>query len=475
MQKIQFSNLILPTLNRNIPSFLQSNSPFFHLPFKSKMKSNFFQTISTNKIYTLPALSNTIRLYSLIPFNFLYSLNSLNSINYIQSKTQNSYISNWRSLRQFKLLSYSTSSDDDHIQKTLLIPNKAFYKFIEDSDPSSFSKQVTQLLERIKSLQENKQTNEDFLKDEDIEIQEIAKEELKQINDSLKILNDELCRCIILDNLKLDSEVKGIILEIKPGAGGDEAALFAGDLLEMYERLSRKYRWKWSVMHLSSGDKMDNSKSVKSVCVNIDGIDTWRILRHDSGVHRVQRVPKTETMGRVHTSTATVSIVPQMDMVDIKINPKDLRIDTFRAQGAGGQHVNTTDSAVRIVHLPTGIQAECQAERSQPRNKEMAMRTLISRLYDYELKLFNEKKKSFKAKLGSGDRSEKIRTYNVPQQRVTDHRIQESVIDLESFLLGEYHENWSQKLDEHEIQTVFNDNFPNDIIFDQIEKRRQKS
>jgi len=385
------------------------------------------------------------------------------------------------------VLHYSTASEKPIPEYfTMLQPNKAFFHYLEEQQLNQntqefthktlpLAKQVNILQERMRALKEQLETNESFLKDEeDPDILQLATEEIKSVTQNLTELDNELCRTVILENLKEEQQINGVILEIKPAAGGDEAALFAADLLDMYEKLARRNRWKWTIAHLNSGDGVDTSKSVKSVTVNVEGQEVWETMRHETGVHRVQRVPKTETMGRVHTSTVTVAVIPQMDAADIKINPKDLRIDTFRAQGAGGQHVNTTDSAVRIVHLPSGVQAECQAERSQGKNKDAAMKVLISRLKELEARDLHKKQNVFKAKRGSGDRSEKIRTYNYPQQRITDHRVGESFSDFDNFLQGAYHEDLRHKLDEHEIVSTFHDIFPSDVIFEHMQKRKKK-
>ncbi|KAJ2742279.1 Peptide chain release factor 1, mitochondrial [Coemansia sp. BCRC 34301] len=231
---------------------------------------------------------------------------------------------------------------------------------------------------------------------------------------------------------KDQAESGGAILEIRAGTGGDEASLFSGELLRMYERHSQLRGWKFNIMtSIEEGDK------VKEAVVEVSGRGVFGALMFESGVHRVQRVPATETQGRVHTSTVTVAVLPQATDVHIEVRESDLRIDVFRASGKGGQHVNTTDSAVRITHIPTGIAIENQQERSQLRNKEKAMQILRARLYDMERqKLDKERRASRNRLIGTGDRSEKCRTYNFAQNRVTDHRINLSLYDLEGILSG---------------------------------------
>ena len=269
---------------------------------------------------------------------------------------------------------------------------------------------------------------EELMKDP--EMKELAEEEARENREQLPKLEEELKILLIP---KDPDDDKNIICEIRGGAGGDEAALFAGTLFRMYSMYAERKHWKLEVLN----ENETGLGGYKEISFMISGKGAYSRLKYESGVHRVQRVPETEASGRIHTSTATVAVLPVVDDVQININPADIKLEVFRASGAGGQHVNKTSSAVRLIHIPTGTVAECQTERSQTQNREYAMKLLQSRLYEKERQERDSKLASErKSQIGSGDRSEKIRTYNYPQGRITDHRIGLSIYQMEDFLNG---------------------------------------
>ena len=281
--------------------------------------------------------------------------------------------------------------------------------------------------EQAAALAEKEDLNEML---SDPEMKEIAAEELRAIDAKLPKLEHQIKMALIP---KDEDDAKNAILEIRAGTGGDEAALFAADLFGMFKGFAGVQGWKFEVVEASESD----IGGYKEIICEVTGRNVFQRLKYESGTHRVQRVPKTESQGRIHTSAATVAVLPEAEEAEVDIQDKDLRIDTYRSQGAGGQHVNTTDSAVRITHLPTGTVVEMQEERSQHKNKAKAMKILASRIYDQQRqKLADERAEERKSQVGSGDRSERIRTYNYPQGRVTDHRINLTLHRLDEVISG---------------------------------------
>jgi peptide chain release factor 1 len=283
-----------------------------------------------------------------------------------------------------------------------------------------------------KDIRKQIQGNGELIEEgEDQEIVEIASAENEELKPQLEELEEQIKMKLIP---KDPDDSKNVIVEIRAGTGGDEAAIFAGDLFEMYRKYADTRGWKQSILTLSESEK----GGFKEIVFSLEGESVYGKMKYESGVHRVQRVPETETQGRVHTSAATVAVLPEAQEVDIDINQSDLRIDTFRASGAGGQHVNKTDSAIRITHEPTGVVVECQQERSQHQNKAKAMVMLRSKLYELEEeRLQKERAEERKSQVSTGDRSAKIRTYNYPQSRVTDHRINLTLYNLDDIVNGD--------------------------------------
>ena len=313
------------------------------------------------------------------------------------------------------------------------------------SDPETYAKlakeqkEIAAVVEAYRRYMEYQRTADEahaLLEDgtEDPEFKEMLREELEEAKSAMESIEEEL-KILLLPRDPNDE--KNVIVEIRGGAGGDEAALFAYNLFRMYSMYAESKRWKIEVANINE----TGIGGIKEVSFIIEGDGAYSRLKFESGVHRVQRVPETEASGRIHTSTVTVAVLPEMDEVDFEINPADLQIDTFRSSGAGGQHVNKTESAIRITHLPTGTVVECQDERSQHKNRERAMKILASRLYEEEQRKQMESiAAERKSQVGTGDRSERIRTYNFPQGRVTDHRIGLTLYKIEQIMNGDLDE-----------------------------------
>ena len=306
-------------------------------------------------------------------------------------------------------------------------------QFAEKSKEYSDINEIIDIAKKYISFENDKKELEKILNDQtsDDELKKMADVELNDLNLHHEI-NEKKLKLFLLP--KDEADKKNAIIEIRAGTGGLEASLFASDLFKMYEKVSHKKKWSLELISISRSD----AGGLKEVIASIKGSNIYSTLKYESGVHRVQRVPDTETQGRVHTSAATVAVLPEAEEVDLKINDADLRVDVFRAGGPGGQSVNTTDSAVRITHLPTGLSVSQQDEKSQHKNKAKGMKILRARLYEYERsRIEQERSQDRKTKIGTGDRSERIRTYNFPQGRVTDHRINLTLHKLDQFLEGE--------------------------------------
>jgi len=327
-------------------------------------------------------------------------------------------------------------------------------KFAEKSKEYADLNEVIKEAQEYCSFENGKRELEKIINDNnsDREMSELAQSELTSLIKKNE-RNEKKIKLFLLP--KDDADSKNAIIEIRAGTGGLEASLFASDLFKMYEKVSNEKKWILEIITISKSD----AGGLKEVIALIKGKNIYSSLKYESGVHRVQRVPDTETQGRVHTSAATVAVLPEAEEVDVKIEDKDLRIDVFRSSGPGGQSVNTTDSAVRITHLPTGIVVSQQDEKSQIRNKEKGLKILRSRIYEFERrKRDEERSKDRKSKIGTGDRSERIRTYNWPQNRVTDHRINLTINKLTEFMQGEIFdemiENLSLQAQEEELKNI---------------------
>ena len=343
-------------------------------------------------------------------------------------------------LEKFKLIENSLNNMNNIDSNELIKLNREY----SDLRP------IVEKIQEYNDLQKDILNLNELVKDNDLEISKIAETELIEKKIQIKDLEQELLKLLIP---KDENDSKNSILEIRAGTGGDEASLFASDLLNMYQRYADLNSWKFDILSISE----TGLKGVKEAICNISGLNVFSKLKFESGVHRVQRVPTTESSGRVHTSAATVAVLPEAEEVDIEVLDKDLRIDVFRSSGPGGQSVNTTDSAVRITHIPTGIVVSQQDEKSQHKNKAKALKILRSRLLDNQIQEKNkERSEQRKNQVGSGDRSERIRTYNFPQGRVSDHRINLTLYNLSEILEGKIDELINPLIAEEESTKLAN-------------------
>ena len=312
-------------------------------------------------------------------------------------------------------------------------------------------KPIVEKFEEFIQCESNISSAEEVLNESDIDLAELAKEEIKENNERISEIEIELKNLLIPVD---ENDDKNVFVEVRAGTGGDEAALFVGDLYRMYLRLAERNRWKSDLI----SSRESEQGGFKEVVIKISGENVYKKLKFESGIHRVQRVPSTESQGRIHTSACSVAVLAEIeDVEEVEIDKSEIRTDTFRASGAGGQHVNKTDSAVRLTHIPTGIVVECQDDRSQHKNKAKALTLLGAKLKAMaEEELSQEQAEKRKNMVGSGDRSEKIRTYNFPQSRITDHRIEFSVHNLDGFLDGEMEIMISTLLEENQARLLSN-------------------
>lgn len=320
------------------------------------------------------------------------------------------------------------------IEQSLMQPGLEGSEFAKLTKERADLEEVVNEFRSYKKLVEDKSEADEMASGDDPDMKAFAKEELERLNEEIASSKQKLTLLMLPSD---PNDSKNVILEIRAGTGGEEAGIFCGDLLRMYTRYAEGQRWQVEMMSATESAK----GGFKEVICLVEGKKVYSRLKFEMGVHRVQRVPETESQGRIHTSACTVAVLPEAEDVEVDINPADLRIDTYRSSGSGGQHVNTTDSAVRITHIPTGTVAECQDERSQHKNRDKAMKMLRTRIYE---KIQKEKDAEIsadrKSQVGSGDRSERIRTYNFPQGRVTDHRINLTLYKLDDFMNGSMNE-----------------------------------
>jgi peptide chain release factor 1 len=309
---------------------------------------------------------------------------------------------------------------------------------------------IVKLIDQYNSVKKDVENLNALLNDKDSSIRKMAEEELREKNKKIKLLEQDLLKLLIPKDV---NDEKNSILEIRAGTGGDEASLFAADLFGMYQKYSNFNNWSFEILSISE----TGLNGIKEAVCNISGKNVFSKLKFESGVHRVQRIPLTETSGRVHTSAATIAVLPEAEEIDVKIDEKDLRIDVFRSSGPGGQSVNTTDSAVRITHLPSGIVVSQQDEKSQHKNKAKALKILRSRILDKEIQMNEQQRaKNRKSQVGTGDRSERIRTYNFPQGRVSDHRINLTLYKLNEILEGHLDEIINPLITDDESKKITN-------------------
>ena len=350
---------------------------------------------------------------------------------------------------RFKLDNLKDRSDEIEalLSDALIISNKD--QFRELSKEYSELERVVKKYSEYNSATTDLEEAKEMRLDADPDIKDMAEQEVKAKAAQIESVELELQKLLLPKDAK---DSCNVFLEIRAGTGGDEAAIFCGDLFKMYVRFCEEVSWKAEVI----SERLGDHGGFKEVVVRIEGRDVYERLKFESGAHRVQRVPETETQGRIHTSACTVAVMPELDEIDeVDINKSDLRIDTFRASGAGGQHVNKTDSAIRITHVPTGIVVECQDERSQHKNKARATSLLQAKLLDKAQQAQQQEESDTRRKLvGSGDRSEKIRTYNYPQGRVTDHRIKLTLYSLEEIMSGELDSVIQPLINEHQADLL---------------------